>query len=91
MRIYNKDLPRPIKFNILIPIIFILLSIYILFLPFISKPSELIIATAIIISGIPIYFIFVYWENKPNWLVRPWANFTHFIQALLLCVPDESS
>jgi L-type amino acid transporter 5 len=91
MRFYNKDLPRPIKLNLIIPFTFFIACIYIIVVPFISKPFELIVATGIIVSGVPIYFLFIYWENKPNWIILPWAHFIHFVQAVLLCVPGESA
>jgi len=91
MRLTEKDRQRPIKFFIGVPIIFLILCFYILFCPFFEKPMELVYAAAIIASGIPVYFIFVYWENKPAKLLKPWESLSRVIQGTLLCVPNDES
>jgi hypothetical protein len=35
---------------------------------FLSPASEVLIATAIVASGVPVYFIFIHWKNKPLWM-----------------------
>ncbi|KAI6182055.1 hypothetical protein M3Y97_00339100 [Aphelenchoides bicaudatus] len=89
MRIYEPDIPRPIKFNIMVPLSFLCLCLYILVAPFIRSPHELIAAVILIVSGIPIYLIFVSWRNKPDLFYKPWISFTHWIQKLLLCVTED--
>ncbi|KAE9549451.1 hypothetical protein FO519_007345 [Halicephalobus sp. NKZ332] len=91
MRLTEKDRKRPIKFFIGIPIIFLILCFYILLCPFFEKPMELVYAASIIASGIPVYFIFVYWENKPKVLLKPWESLSRLIQGTLLCVPNDES
>uniref|UniRef100_A0AC35TZ81 Large neutral amino acids transporter small subunit 1 n=1 Tax=Rhabditophanes sp. KR3021 TaxID=114890 RepID=A0AC35TZ81_9BILA len=89
MRITNPDLERPIKFNILIPITFFIICLFILFLPFLLGPYELLIGLGIILTGLPVYFIFVATTNKPKCLMVPWNATNRFIQKLLYCVPEE--
>uniref|UniRef100_A0AC34PVF0 Amino acid transporter n=1 Tax=Panagrolaimus sp. JU765 TaxID=591449 RepID=A0AC34PVF0_9BILA len=89
IRLTQKDRERPIKFPIGVPVAFLVLCTYILVCPFFEKPMELIYAAAIIASGIPVYFIFVVWQTKPQILLKPWESLTRVIQGTLLCVPNE--
>ncbi|KAI1704258.1 amino acid permease domain-containing protein [Ditylenchus destructor] len=74
MRFRDPNMKRPIKFNIMIPITFFVITMYILLVPFMMNPSELLIDTAVTGLGVPLYFIFVYYENKPRALYRIWSK-----------------
>uniref|UniRef100_A0A0K0E532 Amino acid permease/ SLC12A domain-containing protein n=1 Tax=Strongyloides stercoralis TaxID=6248 RepID=A0A0K0E532_STRER len=89
LRITKPDLERPIKYNILIPISFLIICTLILVLPFLLQPKELLIGLGIILSGLPIYYIFVGWKKKPKFIIKPWIACTRFIQKVLYCVPEE--
>ncbi|CEF68499.1 Large neutral amino acids transporter small subunit 1 [Strongyloides ratti] len=89
LRICKPDLERPIKYNILIPIIFLIICTLILVLPFFLQPKELLIGLAIILSGLPVYYIFVAWKKKPNFIIKPWIYCTQLIQKVLYCIPEE--
>jgi len=71
LRYKEPNLRRPIKVNLALPILFFLICIFLTILPiFLSPASEIGVAVLIILSGIPIYFIFIYWKNKPKFLSR---------------------
>ncbi|CAG9529889.1 unnamed protein product [Cercopithifilaria johnstoni] len=89
LRFTQPNLPRPIKQNILLPATFLIICIALLMLPFFIQSNELIIGVLIILTGIPFYFVFVFWKNKPACLYKPWISMTHAIQKLLYCVPEE--
>uniref|UniRef100_A0A1I8ECE4 Amino acid permease n=1 Tax=Wuchereria bancrofti TaxID=6293 RepID=A0A1I8ECE4_WUCBA len=89
LRFTQPDIPRPIKQNILFPATFLVICIALLMLPFFIQPEELIIGVLIILTGIPFYFVFLFWKNKPACLYKPWISMTHAIQKLLYCVPEE--
>lgn len=40
-----------------------------------KSPVELIISLAIILSGVPIYYLFVARENKPKPIYQLWSKF----------------
>uniref|UniRef100_A0A0N4ZN01 Large neutral amino acids transporter small subunit 1 n=1 Tax=Parastrongyloides trichosuri TaxID=131310 RepID=A0A0N4ZN01_PARTI len=90
LRITKPELERPIKYNILIPIIFLILCTLILVLPFLLQPNELIVGLGIILTGLPVYYIFVAWKKKPNFVLKPWIYCTRLIQKLLYCIPEEA-
>lgn len=78
-----------IQFPIIIPWLFFLICLYILIVPLMIQPTELLVAIAIICTGLPFYFVFVRWRNKPRCLYNPWIRCTQMAQKLLLCVADE--
>nr|pir hypothetical protein F07C3.7 - Caenorhabditis elegans [Caenorhabditis elegans] len=83
---------RPIKISLLWPILFFLMCLFLLILPFFhSDPWELIYGVFLVLSGIPIYVLFVYNKYRPGFIQSVWIGFTHFIQKLFYCVPELSS
>jgi amino acid transporter len=68
---------NPFQLNLAIPIIFFLMCIFMVVFPFFDSPSEVIIGVGIILTGIPVYFLFVYWQNKPAFITKPWSMFTY--------------
>jgi amino acid transporter len=75
MRIFDPDINRPIKFNLIIPLAFLTLCFYILIAPFVHSPYELLAALTLIISGVPIYLVFVSWKTKPEFLYVRWSKY----------------
>ncbi|OUC49739.1 amino acid permease, partial [Trichinella nativa] len=90
LRWKQPDLPRPIKLNLLIPIFFMIMCLFLIIFPFFVSPFEVIIGLVITLSGIPVYFIGVYWKSKPKWFTDNWIKFTHFCQKLSISVPEET-
>ncbi|CAD5206542.1 unnamed protein product [Bursaphelenchus okinawaensis] len=72
LRICEPNLPRPIKFNLLVPITFIMICLFVLITPFVRSPVELVAAAVIICSGVPVYLAFVHVQDKPTFLYKPW-------------------
>lgn len=91
MRYTKPDLPRPIKLNLIIPISFFLMCVFLVVMPFFNDAYEVMICLAMLLSGVPVYFVGVYWKNKPQWFARRWVTFTHATQKLLYCTPGKSA
>ncbi|QQP51281.1 Y+L amino acid transporter 2, partial [Caligus rogercresseyi] len=66
LRYKHPDWERPIKVNLFFPIIYILATVFITIVPMIASPMETGIGILIILTGVPVYFIFVAWKNKPK-------------------------
>ncbi|CAL8135335.1 unnamed protein product [Orchesella dallaii] len=67
LRYTQPDAERPIKMPIILPILFSIISIFLIAVPIVTSPaSEIGVAVLIVISGIPVYIIFVMWRRKPR-------------------------
>uniref|UniRef100_A0A2I9LQ09 Y+L amino acid transporter 2 n=1 Tax=Centruroides hentzi TaxID=88313 RepID=A0A2I9LQ09_9SCOR len=81
--------PRPIKVNLVFPIIYILASIFITVVPMIADPVGTGFGVIIIATGVPVYLIFVYWENKPKPIRNAIRATTQFLQKIMVVIPAE--
>ncbi|XP_023233432.1 large neutral amino acids transporter small subunit 1-like [Centruroides sculpturatus] len=89
LRFSNPDMQRPIKVNILIPVIFLLVCMFLVVLPFYVSPLETGVGIGITLTGIPVYFLGIYWKNKPPFLQKFLDNFTKSTQKLMLSIPQD--
>lgn len=58
-------LPRPIKVSILVPLIYLAFSFLLLVLPMWTSPRDASIGIAILLTGIPAYYLTASWHKKP--------------------------
>jgi len=87
LRWKHPEWERPIKVHMIFPIMYILATIFITVVPMISTPVETATGLGIIATGIPIYFIFIKWKNKPA-AVKSFTNgITVGLQKLMVVVP----
>jgi len=89
MRWKRPDMERPIKINIIIPIVFLLICGFLVILPVYVRPWEVGAGLLITASGIPAYMLTVGWKNKPASIQRITRAFTRFVQMLTLSVKDD--
>lgn len=60
--------------NLMIPVAYLLLTAYVLVVPFFETPYELFASLLVLLSALPIYLIFVAWKNKPRSLYQGWGG-----------------
>lgn len=87
LRWKHPEWDRPIRVNLIFPIIYVLATIVICGLPMIITPIETAIGLAMIATGVPVYFVFVFWQKKPAAIRQLSSNFTVFMQKLLMVEP----
>lgn len=66
LRWKKPDIARPIKINLVFPIIYLLFWAFLLIFSLWSEPVVCGIGLAIMLTGVPVYFLGVYWQNKPQ-------------------------
>ncbi|KAM6948634.1 large neutral amino acids transporter small subunit 2-like [Aplochiton taeniatus] len=66
LRIKQPDLYRPIKVSLAWPAIYLVFWAFLLIFSLYSEPVVCGIGLAIMLTGVPVYFLGVYWENKPQ-------------------------
>lgn len=91
LRYKRPDLHRPIKISLILPIIFFIICTFLVVLPCYVSPWEVGVGIIIILSGIPVYWIFIYWKNKPTWLVSASHDFNMTCAKLFVCVQEEKN
>lgn len=90
MRYTRPKLYRPIKVNYLLPILFLIICSILVIFSCVEHPTEVGVGIAIISLGVPIYFIFIMWENKPQWLRSACNSFNLLCSKTFLCLPENS-
>lgn len=91
LRRTKPDMPRPIKVNLIIPYIFLIAIGCLVFIPAITQPKDTAIGLAILLSGVPVYYICVRWKGKPECYNAFSACVLRFMQKLCSCIYVDSS
>jgi len=89
LRWKHPEWERPIKVHLVFPIVYILATIFITIVPMIATPVETAMGLGIIATGIPVYFIFVAWKNKPEAVQKITNGVTVTLQKLMVVVPPQ--
>ncbi len=74
LRIKQPNLKRPIKVNLILPVVFFVTCTFLVLLPFYVSPFETGVGAAITLSGIPVYMVTIYWKSKPTLYKRSISN-----------------
>ncbi|KAM9493393.1 b(0,+)-type amino acid transporter 1 [Clarias gariepinus] len=90
MRFTKKELHRPVKVPLIIPVVVVVVSCYLVLAPIIDKPElEYLYCAIFILGGLIIYFPFVYY--KFGWVSRITNPLTTYLQLLMEIVPTEKT
>uniref|UniRef100_A0A3B3ZS47 b(0,+)-type amino acid transporter 1 n=1 Tax=Periophthalmus magnuspinnatus TaxID=409849 RepID=A0A3B3ZS47_9GOBI len=89
MRFTRKELHRPVKVPIVLAVLMTLVSFYLVLAPIIDKPEiEYLYCTVFILSGLILYYVFVY--KKVKW-AHKMMPITMHLQLLMEVVPPEKN
>ncbi|CAH1117381.1 unnamed protein product [Phaedon cochleariae] len=91
LRHKQPDLPRPIRVNTLIPVLFLAACVFLILFPIPTQPWNTVIGAAITLSGIPVYYACVKWKNKPESYHKFLRNTTTFVQNLMEVTYPEAT
>lgn len=89
LRWKHPEWRRPIKVHMFWPILYIIATIFIVVVPALSDPYATGMGCAIILTGMPVYFVFIGMKNKPAWLNNIVMSTTHTLQKIMVVVPPE--
>lgn len=89
LRFTKPDLPRPFRVPLFIPVVFCIMCFFMVFMSLYSDPVNTGIGFAISLTGIPAYYIFIYFDHKPKWLRRALDSLNRTVQIILVVVPAE--
>uniref|UniRef100_A0A0K0D2I8 Large neutral amino acids transporter small subunit 1 n=1 Tax=Angiostrongylus cantonensis TaxID=6313 RepID=A0A0K0D2I8_ANGCA len=67
----RKTMPnatRPIKVNLIFPVIFLLGCCALVIVPIVGAPKDTAIGLLIMFTGVPVYLIFISWKDKPRFI-----------------------
>ena len=64
------QLRPPWQVHLALPVFFILACLFLIAVSFWKTPVECGIGFTIILSGLPVYFLGVWWRDKPKWLLQ---------------------
>ncbi|XP_076373371.1 large neutral amino acids transporter small subunit 2-like isoform X2 [Tachypleus tridentatus] len=90
LRQKQPHLKRPIKVNLILPVVFLVICAFLVFLPFYVNPWDTGIGVVIMLSGIPVYLLTIHWESKPLCYKRAIGGTTTFTQKLLVSMIERS-
>ncbi|CAH0556871.1 unnamed protein product [Brassicogethes aeneus] len=83
LRHSHPDMPRPIRVNTAIPILFLCACAFLVISPIPKAPMNTVIGLSITLSGIPVYYLCVKWRNKPKSYNRLMYGLTKFLQSIM--------
>ncbi|XP_014246044.1 Y+L amino acid transporter 2 [Cimex lectularius] len=89
LRYKKPNMSRPIKVNIIVPIIFVLVCVFLVILPIYEKPLEVGIGVAITLTGLPAYYFGVVWQNKPKAFTNVFNKLTYVVQKLFMSAKED--
>lgn len=82
------DAPRPFNAGLVAPIVFIVAISALTLINIIFNPIDILVGVLILLSGLPIYWIFVL--NRPASVDQFSRSITIYLQKLFLVAPDSS-
>lgn len=74
LRRTKPDLPRPIKVNLIVPIVFLIFCLALVLTPLFTKFWEFLFGILVTLSGIPIYFVCIKWKHMTRPVFGPIAS-----------------
>uniref|UniRef100_A0A183BUU5 EF-hand domain-containing protein n=1 Tax=Globodera pallida TaxID=36090 RepID=A0A183BUU5_GLOPA len=59
-----RDYPRPLQVNMVFPVVFLIGCIFLVVFPMYQAPLDTAIGIGIMLTGLPVYFLFIEWRDK---------------------------
>uniref|UniRef100_A0A1A8RNM2 Solute carrier family 7 (Cationic amino acid transporter, y+ system), member 7 n=2 Tax=Nothobranchius rachovii TaxID=451742 RepID=A0A1A8RNM2_9TELE len=87
LRWKQPDRDRPLKMSLFFPIVFCLLTVFLVVVPLYSDTINSLVGIAVALSGIPVYFICIHLppSSRPAFLDKTIDKISLFTQKLCMC------
>lgn len=89
-RYTRPDINRPIKVQLWVPTLFVIICAFLIVVPCYVAPYEVGMGVALTLAGIPVYYIGVAWKNKPESFENVLRRTTQFCQKMFMTAKEES-
>ncbi|KAL0276645.1 UNVERIFIED_CONTAM: hypothetical protein PYX00_004174 [Menopon gallinae] len=90
LRWKRPDLVRPIRVHLVFPVIYIICTIFVIVFPMLEKPAETGYGMLMILSSVPVYYLFIRYQNKPMFFQKAVGSITQTLQKSLLVVKPSN-
>ncbi|XP_065203696.1 Y+L amino acid transporter 2-like isoform X1 [Planococcus citri] len=87
----NPNLQRPIRVPLVVPIIFVIVSLFLVILPCYVRPVQVAIGVSITLAGLPVYFLFIQSPRRSSWFHNVIEESTRAVQKLFLCTCEDDA
>ncbi|XP_026340078.2 asc-type amino acid transporter 1 [Ursus arctos] len=91
LRWRRPALHRPIKVNLLVPVAYLVFWAFLLVFSFISEPVVCGVGVTIVLTGVPVFFLGVFWRSKPKCVHRLTESVTRWGQELCFVVYPQGA
>ncbi|XP_047738401.1 Y+L amino acid transporter 2 [Hyalella azteca] len=89
MRWRHPHLNRPIRVWLGFPIVFLVVCVFLVATPVVTRPVELGVAVAVLLTGVPVYYCCVRRRSRPAWLSTAAEKLTFTCQVLCRAMPEH--
>jgi len=89
LRWVQPDLVRPIRVSLGIPITFLLICTFLVFLPLYVRPLEVGMGLLITACGVPVYLVTIRWRDKPLWFQNLLYSLGYTSQKMFLGLKED--
>ncbi|KAK4314066.1 hypothetical protein Pmani_014628 [Petrolisthes manimaculis] len=89
LRYTQPDRKRPIKIWLWVVVLFFFVSLFLVVFPVIERPVELGLNLAVLVAGVPVYYIFVRAAPRSKRFNSFMGSITYVCQLLCLGLPEE--
>ncbi|KAK9870588.1 hypothetical protein WA026_008151 [Henosepilachna vigintioctopunctata] len=90
LRYKEPNMPRPIRVNTIIPILFLIACMFLVLFPIPRQPLYTLIGILITLSGVPVYYSFIKWDILPDKSKKKLEMATKVLQSIMYVVPPET-
>lgn len=89
LRYKFPDMQRPLRVHTYIPVTYLIVSVLLIISPIWKNPTEALIGTIILLTGIPVYCLTANWKVKPRLYQKAIDKVNNLTQKLTLSVTPE--